>query len=177
MILASGARGPGFKSRTSPLAFSTSARLFLHFFRLLLFFINHFIPGHLLQPTWYLTSRSPASSCTQCFVQFQPERAHAQAGQIDSLTVWCSQKLPQLSEVCRFYANSSLAVIMAIVLLCTNHPGISRTANLKVAHQRRPRWDLNPQSPAPEADALSIRPLGLVRRAWPLICSMASRSL
>ncbi|KAI2661739.1 Forkhead-associated domain-containing protein 1 [Labeo rohita] len=24
----------------------------------------------------------------------------------------------------------------------------------------RPRWDLNPQSPAPEADALSIRPLG-----------------
>ena len=24
----------------------------------------------------------------------------------------------------------------------------------------RPRWDSNPQSPAPEADALSIRPLG-----------------
>eukprot|EP00958_Prasinococcus_capsulatus_P006917 scaffold644_cov353-Prasinococcus_capsulatus_cf.AAC.4 len=26
--------------------------------------------------------------------------------------------------------------------------------------ESRPRWDLNPQSPAPEADALSIRPRG-----------------
>ena len=30
----------------------------------------------------------------------------------------------------------------------------------------RPRWDLNPQSPAPEADALSIRPLGLHGMGW-----------
>jgi len=45
------AQRPGLKSRTSPLAFSMSSGVSWHFFRLLLFFINYFISGHLLQPT------------------------------------------------------------------------------------------------------------------------------
>src|SRR4029434_280984 len=36
-------------------------------------------------------------------------------------------------------------------------PARFRCATLLFPH---PRWDSNPQSPAPEADALSIRPLG-----------------
>ena len=55
---------------------------------------------------------------------------------------------------------SSMLILMAILALWINLPGISCIANLNETPQRRPRWDLNPQSPAPEADALSIRPLG-----------------
>lgn len=34
-----------------------------------------------------------------------------------------------------------------------------------VVRKKRPWWDSNPQSPAPEADALSIRPQGQVAKS------------
>lgn len=46
--------------------------------------------------------------------------------------------------------KSSLTVVSA-------HPCPSLSTKMIFV---RPRWDSNPQSPAPEADALSIRPLG-----------------
>ncbi len=39
--------------------------------------------------------------------------------------------------------------------------------------RHRPRWDLNPQSPAPEADALSIRPLGQANAAYEIWCHVS----
>lgn len=44
------------------------------------------------------------------------------------------------------------------ILYCYHCP--STPLSSSKGKSMRPRWDSNPQSPAPEADALSIRPLG-----------------
>ena len=51
-------------------------------------------------------------------------------------------------------AGSNPAHSEYIFVLKSIYDGIQKEAKIKI----RPWWDLNPQSPAPEADALSIRP-------------------
>ena len=110
---------------------------------------------------------------------------------------WLNSEIQQVSDFwCNFWAllllRTPALVYNAVKARRTSNEPIDTQTHLKKVFtatvfypttiapklkwdlQKRPRWDLNPQSPAPEADALSIRPLGLVTNLLSRISCMPS---